>query len=297
MRLRFNSLAGVACLAVLLVLNANKLPINTGGEWAAAAEPQSLVESRLMPRPKVPSDSIQRGRSEHFDFYSRNTGLPMPLTELQEASEQVYTYVTSRLGARLNGRIAVLIEAPTSLCGLRGLTKIDTPSITIKAGPDTSPEQFMGVLAHELAHVVQLFAYQADARGDVVLLEGVATWAAGTYWNTWQGWPSFDAGVTGALDAGRSVLLDRATVKGLNGSVQIGLRDSCERDLFYTEWAAFVDHLVARQGLAGIGQLLVRPGILRTDDSGEVYTRADYRGVYGKSLEQLIRSWMKSRAQ
>jgi hypothetical protein len=60
----------------------------------------------------------------------------------------------------LDGRVALVIQPPASnLCGLRGLTKVSSPSISIMADAQTGKRQFLGVLAHEMGHVVELFAY------------------------------------------------------------------------------------------------------------------------------------------
>jgi hypothetical protein len=126
------------------------------------------------------------------------------------------------------------------------------------------------------------------------LLEAVATWGAGDYWNEWREQSSFESSVAAAVREGRSIDLDRGSVNGLDGAVQLGQRDDCERDLFYTHWAAFIGYLVDLNGIGRLVELQTRPALRLSDDQGEEYLRADYRAVYGARLPTLTGRWLRT---
>lgn len=63
------------------------------------------------------------------------------------------------------------------------------------------------------------------------------------------------------------------------------------RDILYTQWAAFIDFLIARHGLDGLHALSETSSMERTE-SGGFFVPPDFQAVYGAALNQLEAAWL-----
>ena len=124
----------------------------------------------------------------HFSIYAEKGFSPVDLDWLQAEAETIYSYVGQRMGVRLNERFAIAFRQPdTSSCPIRGLARWDTPlaQAVIFADEQTGREQILGAMAHEIGHLFHGRGLKAGSDFSD-LNEGLATWAAGKYWEAWQ---------------------------------------------------------------------------------------------------------------
>jgi hypothetical protein len=157
-------------------------------------------------------------------------------------------------------------------------------------------------LAHELGHAVRNMAAKDRLPKNIALEEGMATWAAGTYWTDWQGNPSFQEMVKDYLR--RSVYIPLYQSTDLAGTQTSGQPLSSarpnpndqivcltRRDILYTEWAGFIDFLIQQYGLEKITALF-QSGRAETIKSETIIYPPDYAGTYGLALNQLEAKWL-----
>lgn len=237
--------------------------------------------------------------TDHFRFYARQGHLPVDLEHFMLEAEEVFDYVSNRLGVTLDTKMLVLFEPPdTGFCPNRGIAMSPSiestlPIITIFADERTSHAQVLGVLAHEVGHVLQEIGHERDwAAYYLGFNEGLATWAAGKYWYAWQGDSSFDALV-------RSYLEDSIYMP-LYANFDLSLAYSggdCteKRDILYTEWASFIDFLLSTYGIDRLQTLLRSspPEEIEGDNGTVIIWRPpDFESVYGRSLNQLEAAWL-----
>jgi hypothetical protein len=260
--------------------------------------------------------------SRYFVFTGPTELITPPVRELAAEVDEVLEYVAARLetspvelqttsvqvlgGRTDDGRawssqrrdrvearsLYLNVSAPTGACPARGTANwIGTPSFTIYPNERTTIEQLRGVSAHELAHLFSWALF--DGATGALFAEGFATWAAGHYWTEWQGIPSLTAVVHSYREAGTYVpLLETIDLQGtINAGSELGVVCLARRDMFYMEWAAFVEHLVAEHGLPAVLELMRRK--LPADATEAVSQHAfDYVGLFGRSLEELEQKWL-----
>jgi hypothetical protein len=186
--------------------------------------------------------------------------------------EQTLAYVGRRFGGALSAAVtaAVLHEAG---CGLSGIAYTDVRVVQVHTCPSIARGRAVAILAHEFAHQLQQDRYGArHLSADLILSEGMATWAAGEYWL--GGHPDFRSYVREQRAGG--ALYPLAThYSGLG----IGAMNA-----LYYQWASFVEFLDQTYGREQLDRLYVtgagNPG------------SADYAGVYGKGLDELEREWL-----
>ena len=240
-----------------------------------------------------PFEIIENGQKEsgdeHLDLYIQNGYLPVDSQWWQQESHQVYEYVSRRLDTTTDEKAIVTFVPPeTGDCALRGKTFHEQqPVILIFANQDTSKEQVLAVLAHELGHV---FIHQKyESLSDTALNEGMATWAAGDYWKAWKGM-DFNAGV-------RSYIVDKEYLPLFQNYDMSKAYDdvaSCKhRAMLLTELASFIDYLIQSRGLEQLSALFNVQQPELVNNQSVVYP-PNFKGVYGLELNQLEDEWLKA---
>jgi hypothetical protein len=250
---------------------------------ANTAGPAATPTSVLSPSPFVGTQApVLAGdlisSTARLDLYRIEGGLTITaLVELAPQFEQAIDRVGARMGAHLNGRVALSFEpAQRGPCALRGLTLSHQRIIRLYYAPETPEQRVLAIVAHELAHELQhdYYGWQAHQKSDLILLEGQATWASGDYSLDSHGRPNWQSAAETALAEGNLLPLDVS----LEADCRTATRNSA-----YTGWASFVAFLL-RAGRERF-DALYRSG--RDHRPGT----ADYTGIYGKSLHDLDHDW------
>lgn len=229
--------------------------------------------------------------NKYFEFFGENDVLPVDLEWWQNESKEVYQYVSKRLDSTIPDRIAVIFVSPQSrICAPRGTTFFEQqPIIVIYADQDTGKEQILAVLAHELGHV--LVHQKNQNLSDLILDEGMATWAAGVYWAEWQG-ADFDSAV-------RSFIADETYLPLTeNYYLDKAYNDKSpdclvHRDILLTETASFLDYLIQEYGFDQLSTLLNTKQPEQHNDHKLVYP-SDFKDIYGLDFNQLEYEWLKT---
>lgn len=220
--------------------------------------------------PELPGEFIYAGR--RLDFYvGRSTFTTDQVAEMAVKAEHALAYIQKRFAVSLSERVSVGVyhaaQAPGR--GTRGIayTYGDT-NVRIYYRPGEDQHDALVILSHELAHALQAEAYGKDAQrlADTVLLEGLASWISGEYWLSLSEAESFQARARELYQAGYSGNL-----------AAMGKRDL---DVAYDMWAGFVDYLTRTYGWDAFNRLYA-------NGRGRAPGSADYRGVYGKSFQEL----------
>lgn len=190
---------------------------------------------------------------------------------LADELRRALAYVVARFGSSPAARFQAVVLRDDS-CGLHGIAYTDVRSVQVYTCPRLGRERVVAIMAHEYVHQLAQDRYgAAHLNADLILSEGVATWAAGEYWLGGQ--PDFRAYVRGQRAAGLFYPL-ATSYRGLGVAAMNAL---------YYQWASFVDFLIDAYGREKFDQLYVSghgaPG------------SADYAGVYGKGLDELEREW------
>ena len=206
-----------------------------------------------------------------FDL-SVGEGLYADQRELLAADlQRALGYVTARFGSGPTSRFTAAVLRDDS-CGLHGIAYTDVRIVQVYTCPDIARGRAVAILAHEFAHQLAQDRYgQAHLSADLILSEGLATWAAGEYWLSGQ--PDFRTFVREQREGGLLYPL-AIHYQGLGVAAMNAL---------YYQWASFVDFLISTYGREQFDQLYVSghgaPG------------SADYAGVYGKGLDVLEHEW------
>jgi len=224
--------------------------------------------------PSLPGEMVYRGR--RIDVYvGSGTFSADEVAALGSKAEWALSYIQKRFDAQLTERISVGVYSTSQAPGrgTRGIAYTYGNSnvrIYYRAGEDQ--HDALVILSHELAHALQAAAYGSAAQSgaDTVLLEGLASWISGEYWLSLSGASSFQ---------GRARELYQSGYKG--NLATFGYRNL---DNAYDMWAGFVDYLARTYGWQKFNQLY-------TTGRGRAPGSADYRGIYGKSFQQLYTDW------
>jgi hypothetical protein len=239
---------------------------------------------------KEPPRGEKIAETNHFEFYAEDSYFPVPVDQLKEQGEVIFDYVSGRVGASIDGKIYLSFRKPSAVpCSPRGMTSWPTPMIIIYADENTSNKQLLGVLGHEIGHIIHFYILGNGSIGDAVLTEGLATWASGHYWNEWQGAQSFDERVRLYIDESRFIPLSQRALRIAYQSEDCPIR----RDIVYTEWASFVDFLIKRYGMEKLMVLLKTAPPTEFTGTELIERPADYYGVYGQSLDELQAAWLE----
>ena len=247
----------------------------------------TLLAQQSMPVTGPPRGYVTR----HFDIRGDYAVLAVPVAELGAQFDEVYAYVSERAGVRVSGLIPVTVESeyPES-CPPRG--RASDSDIVIYANATTSREQLLGVIGHELGHVLQFREIPGKLWGLGQLGQGYASWAAGRYWTDWQGYESFHAAVRDYIARGSFLPLSSPDTTFLVGEAG---GDSAEclarRDIVLNEWASLVEYLVESYGRDELYRRAATPSA--PDVEG-----IDYIDIFDREFNQLEADWLKAvRAQ
>ena len=252
-----------------------------------------LAFSRAEGLETLSSYPIDVDYTKHFAFEVYTEPLPA-LTALTARADEVYRYVSDRLGVSYSGRIEVAVEARSDRpCPVRGTFVPDLgdgPGLVVYADERTGPAELLGILAHELGHFLHAAGF-GEFPSSAGLNEGLASWAAGRYWLRWHRTPSLAASVRAYRARGTYLRLENKFEFGVyRGSATCLER----RDRLYTEWAAFTDFLIATYGVQKFKVLLASADINVNLESGKRSgTPPDYKAVYGQTLGQLEAAWLR----
>jgi len=234
--------------------------------------------------------------TEHFAIYAPAGELPAAVPNLPERAERVLDEVIARLGslAEEPGGIRITFRPPSDMpCPPRGLASSRPPRIIIFADDQTSEEQILGVLTHELGHVVIMQRFE---RIPSALNEGLATWGSAPYFNAWLGNASLDAAVRSYLeDSTYLPLHENYYLTNIYPGEEEGTSEGCitRRETLYIEWASFLGHLMDQYGVEKLEELIeTAPEAERTEEA-LVVKPADFEAVYGSSLNQLEEAWLR----
>lgn len=249
-------------------------------------------EGAVPPQPE--EESGPRGEkiaeTAHFEFYAEDGYFPVTVDEFKNQAENVYDDISARLNASTEKKIPVTFHRPSAEpCSPRGLVLYPPGLILIFADEQTSQEQILGVLAHEVGHILHL---EGDfAGGTPALYEGLATWAASEYWNAWHGSPSLEASVMSYLAQDTFLPLYENYEEVSQTSTLTSEACLARRDTLYTEWAAFIDYLIKQYGWEKLHTLFGMP-IFEERGNEIIIKPPDFQGVYGSSLNQLEAAWL-----
>lgn len=225
--------------------------------------------------PVLPGEFVYAGR--RLDFYvGRGTFSADQVRDIAVKAEYALGYLQRRFDVQLTERVSVgfynPVLAPTH--DTRGIAYThDRTNIRIFYRSDEDPYHALVILTHELAHALQAEAYgrEAQARADLVLLEGLATWISGEYWLSLSESSSFQARARELYQA------------GYRGNLA-ALANSANSMAAYEMWAGFVDYLARTYGWDKFNELYA-------NGRGRAPGSADYRGIYGKSFQELYTEW------
>ncbi len=284
------STAVVAAPSASITPTVRATPIPTS---PATSNPLAGVRIRGMSGPGAQAPAQVIATSARFQYLSTGGQMSVPLPQLQSKAEEIWAYVADRLGATVSSPIQLGFAEPAgSRCAVRGLTVYITPTITIFANTGTDPRQVWGVLAHEVGHAVHFQGFPDGPKGDTVITEGLATWAAGKYWEEWQG-GSPDANVRAFRQAGTLMPLYEAVAALQDAGVSVtSPQGVCMRDIAYNEWGSFVGYLIGQGGMAKLRALWESAPPPTGNPADLAKPTLDYQGIYGLKLDQLEQAWL-----
>lgn len=270
----------------------------TSSALTRAPTPTSVEATQIpevMVTAPLPGEKVLE--TEHFAYYVENGHLPVDLNGFAEAAESIYDEVRASLGAGSSERIILSFQPPENVpCPARGTTFFDEtgPRVTIFADQQTDDVQIRGVLAHEVAHVLQTTEYGPGLEADRNLAEGVTTWFTRAYWTTWMGTESLDGMVNEYIETGDYVPLVDADVFSAYPGINNNLMEEClaRRDQLYTQWASFAGYLINTSGWQKFLELMASA---LPDTNGQMAVfpvPSDYQGIYGKTLQALETEWL-----
>jgi hypothetical protein len=185
--------------------------------------------------------------------------------------EQAMIYVAERVGSIPAEPMTLSIHQDAG-CSLHGIAYTNQRQLRVTTCADLPRYRVVNLMAHEIAHQIAHDRYgPPHLHADMILLEGLATWGAGTYWL--GGLPSFRDYVREHYTEDR--LLPLATS-------YVG-RPIADMNMLYYEWASFVEFLLETYGRAPFDHAYI---------TGEKAPgTADYQGGYGKDLATLEAEW------
>lgn len=256
---------------------------------------QLLGKREQNPDPsQIVKNGQQQTENENFVLYSIDGSLPIDVQWWQEESRQVYEYVSKRLDATISQKAIVTFVPPKSgNCAPRGTTFHEQqPVILVFANQDTTKEQILAVLAHELGHV--LIHKKYANLSDLALTEGMATWAAGDYWKAWKG-VDFDSTARSFIENDtylplfQNYYLEKAYDERSPDCIT-------HRDILLTELASFLDYLIQNYGTKRLSSLFDMQQPELKNDQRVVYPPG-FKDIYGLEFNQLEYQWLKSLLQ
>lgn len=237
----------------------------------------------------------QVAETEHFVFRAAGGYFPVNLDRWQEQAEVIYAYVAERVEAESEEKIWLAFDEPQDqACPIRGLaSRGDPPMILIFADETYTEDYLFAVLAHEVGHAIPSEGFPGGLPNDLALTEGLATWAAGDYWDAWKDQPSLHALVRSYVEAGVYLPLHQTYTLPDVYPWQEGADENClaRRDILYSQWGSFVGYIVEQYGWEKAHQLFESARSESQEDQIVDYP-TDYPGVLGKALNQLEVEWL-----
>ncbi len=185
--------------------------------------------------------------------------------------ERALGYVAGRFASGPTDRIIASVAVDPG-CGLHGIAYTDVRTTQVFSCPGVPRVRVVNIMAHEFVHQLAHDRYgDRHLKADMILLEGVATWGAGSYWLGDQAdFRSFVRGISR-----ETALLPLAT--------SYAGRSIGDMNTLYYQWASFVEFLLKVYGRERFDALYV--------SGSSAPGSADYYGVYGKSLPALEAEW------
>jgi hypothetical protein len=214
-------------------------------------------------------------QTERLDIYvGKNTFSADQVAELAPLLEQLLRKDEARLGTTLEHRVSIAFYR-TALApkrGVRGMAFTDSGRAELYYRSYEDIGRAATVAAHELGHHLEAQRYgeAAQRRADTILHEGMATWIAGHRWLAMCDAPTWRERARQLRDAGVPLRLLTAERSGADNAYEL--------------WASFVHFLSLRYGWEKLDALYV-------SGRGRAPGSADYKGVLGKSLDQLADEW------
>ncbi len=192
--------------------------------------------------------------------------------ELDAGVRRAYAYASARFGGTLNAPVTVAIVQDSG-CALSGIAYTDVRTLQVQTCNSVASGRAIAILAHEYIHQLQHDRYGSrHLSADLILSEGMATWAAGEYWLGDHA--DFRSYVRAQRDGG--VFYPLAT--------HYAGRSIGEMNALYYQWASFVEFLMSVYGREMFDQVY----ITGAGDPGS----AAYASVYGKDLTTLEQEWI-----
>lgn len=258
-----------------------------------ASPPSELAE--VIPTIPLPGREVLS--TEHFAFYVQDNYRPVDVTRWATLAEDIYSEVSTDLGADSPEVIILSFHPPDDRpCPVRGsVFYADSgPRMLIYADEQTEESQILGVLAHELVHIIHITGFNRPLSGDPGLNEGLATWLTREYWTAWHQTQSLPRMIRDYLAEETYVPLAEADVFGVYPQAQGITPTDClaQRDLLYSQWAGFVGYLVDTYGWELFVDLMATAASEVTDEGEILPSPTDYEGIYGKTLETLEAEWL-----
>ena len=243
------------------------------------------------------------GESTHFELDAPFGSSSADRRALGTQLDEIFEVIVERVGVSLDQKVTVRFAPPNpSPCRPRGATVLPRPGsngmpvMIIFADENTDSKQISAGVAHELGHVLEVVALNAESIASV-FLEGFATWAAGPYWLEWQGAASFRSAVASYIATETYLPLHEndGVLDTLSDEAASRLGEDClsHRDIVYTEWGAFVEYLVEEHGRDRLHALFRAPPLV-SDDRARPLRRPNFPAIYGMPLERLEAAWLET---
>ncbi|GAB4122561.1 MAG: hypothetical protein Fur005_36230 [Roseiflexaceae bacterium] len=259
--------------------------------------PEEALALELVPTPAVPTPAPKprpklltipgfgpsmRGKliiqTQRLDVYvGSNTFDPADIASVAWKLESLL--IENEAGLRptkLDHRISIgfYSRASAPSRGTRGIAYTDAGRIEIFYAPNENMSAAFTVAAHELAHHLQYQRYgeSVHSRSDMILLEGMATWISGVRWLKEYGVPSWRGRANQLYNQGIPLQIVGAQRYGSDNAYEL--------------WASFVSYIYRKYGMDVVDQLYI-------SSRGRAVGTADYKGVTGKTLQELTKDWQE----
>jgi hypothetical protein len=265
-------IAGVAIAVIVLVA---LLPTPTIRSRYTTPQSPPVQSDQIQPVNGSASSAIFDNLTPDgkFDTFVEKGLYPDEHAELGAEVQQAFEYISQRFGASSSVRFKAAF-AIDQQCSLHGITREEERIAQVYVCNNIPRDRALAIMAHELVHQLEFDRYgQRHLNADLILSEGVATWAAGKYW------------LGGHTDF-RSYMREQSKAGGLMPLATNLLReDFSQMNQLYYQWASFVEFLIdnPQYGREKFDRLYIT--------GHQSVGSADYVGVYGKDLNVLEQDW------